>query len=134
MIPKQHRSRLFGGVRLADYDIALISKLMKEHEVELGAGFDEKDMYIWKEYPIMKVWLTYGEAGHHQEVPKDEATTVEVFMTPAPAQFWKALIRPGKDQDGKPYDVTTGSGRLEDFWPMFYVIAQNMLVPVEVEA
>lgn len=120
---------LFGGCDVYQQDRYLIGRLEKEHMVEFQEGWFNTDMDLHRQYPVVKIWLTYGG-----EVPSKEATTIELFVTSAPAQFWEAKIRPGPGKDGKPYGVTTGSGSLMYFWPMFFAIAENMLVPVQVEA
>ena len=54
----------------------------------------------------------------------DQERTVEIYVTPVPAQFFEFDI----NCDGKRYKVTTGSGCLSDYWPSAKLIAENMLV------
>jgi len=57
-----------------------------------------------------------------------DESTVEIFVTCYPAQFYKFIIKVGS----KVYEMTTGSGSLSDYWPMAKAIAENMVVVKEV--
>lgn len=53
--------------------------------------------------------------------------TVDIFVTSCPACFYTARIT---NTEGKRFQVSTGSGTLERYWPVFEQIAEGM---VEVE-
>lgn len=117
---------LFNQTTLYRQDRELLRTLMVQQTVD--PQLDKLDLVLecWQTYPVAKIWLTY-----EGEVPKEEATLIELAVQCAPAQFWMAKIIPGLRKDGKPYAVSTGSGDLCKYWPMFRAIAENCLVVKE---
>ena len=82
-----------------------------------------QDVKLLKELKLAAWSAKHGEEKKIGIVVCDEST-VEIFVTCLPAQFYKFVIK----EDAKVYEMTTGSGTLSDYWPMAKAIAKNMVV------
>lgn len=113
------RNWLSGPWHMYDEDRKVLAELGKQHKV-LSETF--KDLVHMEWTKVAVIWLTYGEKPH------DAAARIELSICAAPAVFYKADIFKAITGDGVDCVVKTGSGRLEQFMPMFIAIAEGMLV------
>ena len=60
---------------------------------------------------------------HHVGSAMVSDRKVEIYVTPAPAQFWKFKIE--KCLEGESCEITTGSGALSDYWPSVIVVCNS---------
>jgi hypothetical protein len=96
-----------------------------------------QDVKLLKELKLAAWSAKHGEEKKIGIVVCKEST-VEIFVTCLPAQFYKFIIKVGlKNYDTdivshQIYEMTTGSGSLSDYWPMAKAIAENMVVIKEV--
>lgn len=65
------------------------------------------------------------------EVKQSNDSHIKIWVHAAPAQFWKFEIYDA--ESGKKTTASTGSGRLEVFWPTVKMMADNMFVIDQVE-
>ena len=88
---------------------------------------DRADLKLFQELGLKPFKDISTHKRHYVGVVRFEGdSTVEIYVTPCPAEFWGFEVHCG--ENGKSYKVTTGSGSLSDFWPSVKLIAENMLV------
>lgn len=84
------------------------------------------DRDLFKELGLQPFDVKTHEESYIGNVSFENGSYVNLWVTCAPAQFYRAQIY---DAEGKvKYEVSTGSGAFENHWPLFKALAQNMLV------
>lgn len=111
---------LSGPWHMYDDDRKVLAELGKTHKV-ISETFKDLTHMEWTKVAV--IWLTYGD-----EKPHDAAARIELSICAMPAVAYKAEIFKAPEGDGATCVVTTGTGWLGQFMPMFIAIAEGMLV------
>jgi hypothetical protein len=104
-------------------------------EAEMSSLFESstytRDLLLFKGLGLKP----FSKAKHGEElfvgkVRIQETGTVDVFVTCFPAQFWRLVIH---STEGRDITLKTGSGTLQDYWPIAQKFAESMVVVEEVK-
>ena len=88
------------------------------------------DMKIFRELGLKPFKNISGDY-YVGEAALPNKSKVKIWVYAAPAQFWKFEIYDA--ETGKTTTASTGSGRLEEFWPTVRLMAENMFVIDKIE-
>lgn len=96
-------------------DLPLLKKLL----LPIWSGKARQEIFVGEVRP------------YEEEENKNEITSIKIYVTGCPAQFFRfEIIRKADDEHYtgmERIEVNTGSGSLNEYWPMALAIANNCL-------